>query len=120
MHSREGDFFVASDIGGTFTDTVVLEASGEVRRYKAPSTPANLVDGVLATFDLAAADHGMPRDEFVHSIRVFSHGTTVATNALLQRRGAKTGLLITEGFGDTAAIMRGMKGFGLDESELKN
>ena len=120
MHSRDGDFFVASDIGGTFTDTVVLEASGEVRRYKAPSTPANLVDGVLATFDLAAADHGMPRDEFVHSIRVFSHGTTVATNALLQRRGAKTGLLITEGFGDTAAIMRGMKGFGLDESELKN
>lgn len=120
MSVRAGDFFVASDIGGTFTDTVVLEVSGEVRRYKAPTTPANLVDGVLATFDLAAGDHGMPLDDFVRGIRVFSHGTTVATNGLLQRRGAKTGLLITEGFGDTAAIMRGMKGFGLEESELKN
>ncbi len=120
MSVRAGDFFVASDIGGTFTDTVVLEVSGEVRRYKAPTTPANLVDGVLATFDLAAGDHGVPLDHFVRGIRVFSHGTTVATNGLLQRRGAKTGLLITEGFGDTAAIMRGMKGFGLEESELKN
>lgn len=85
MSARAGDFFVASDIGGTFTDTVVLEESGEVRRYKAPTTPANLVDGVLATFDLAAGDHGMPLDDFVRGIRVFSHGTTVATNGLLQR-----------------------------------
>lgn len=119
MDAPAGDFFVASDIGGTFTDTVVLTGSGAVRRYKAPTTPGNLVEGVLATFDLAAADHGMARDAFLRAIRVFSHGTTVATNGLLQRRGAKLGLLITEGFGDTAAIMRGTKGFGLGEDELK-
>jgi N-methylhydantoinase A len=113
-------FFVASDIGGTFTDTVVLEETGEVRRYKSPTTPRNLVDGVLNTFALAAADHGMDRDAFVAAIRLFSHGTTVATNGLLERRGARTGLLITEGFGDTPTIMRGMKGFGLEEATLKD
>lgn len=111
---------VASDIGGTFTDTVVLDASGGVRRYKAPTTPENLVDGVLATFDLAAADLGQTRDAFVAAIRLFSHGTTVATNGLLQRRGARTGVLLTEGFGDSPTIMRGMKGFGLDEATYKN
>lgn len=117
---RGREFFVASDIGGTFTDTVVLEPGGAVGRYKAATTPDNLVDGILATFDLAAAERGLSRDEFVGSIRLFSHGTTVATNGLLQRRGAKTGLLITEGFGDTPTIMRGMKGFGLEEAELKD
>lgn len=111
--------FVASDIGGTFTDTVVLDASG-VRRYKAPTTPGNLVDGVLATFDLAAADVGISREQFIAGIRLFSHGTTVATNGLLQRRGAKTGVLLTEGFGDSPTIMRGMKGFGLEEAVYKN
>ncbi len=114
------EYFVASDIGGTFTDTVVLDASGGVRRYKAATTPENHVEGVLATFDLAAAEAGVTRNEFVTGIRLFSHGTTVATNALLQRRGAKTGVLLTEGFGDTPTIMRGMKGFGLDEASYKN
>jgi N-methylhydantoinase A len=118
--SMQGDFYVASDIGGTFTDTVVLQRSGAVRRYKAPTTPENLVDGVLATFALAAADAGMERDAFVASIRRFSHGTTVATNGLLQRKGAKTGVLLTEGFGNSTTIMRGMKGFGLEEAELKD
>jgi N-methylhydantoinase A len=113
-------FFVASDIGGTFTDTVVLEASGEVRRYKSPTTPENLVDGVLATFQLAADEHGLQREQFVERITLFSHGTTVATNGLLERRGARTAVLITEGFGDTPTIMRGMKGFGLDEETLKD
>jgi N-methylhydantoinase A len=112
--------FVASDIGGTFTDTVVLDASGAVHRYKAPTTPGNLVDGVLACFDLAAADRGISREQFIAGIQVFSHGTTVATNGLLQRRGAKTGVLLTEGFGDSPTIMRGMKGFGLEESVYKN
>jgi N-methylhydantoinase A len=118
--SSSGPRFVASDIGGTFTDTVVLDSSGAVRRYKASTTPANLVDGVLATFDLAAADTDQTRGEFIASIRLFSHGTTVATNGLLQRRGAKTGVLLTEGFGDSPTIMRGMKGFGLDEATYKN
>jgi N-methylhydantoinase A len=110
---------VASDIGGTFTDTVVMSADGTVSRYKADTTPDELVKGVLETFSLAAADRGVELSEFVDGIRLFSHGTTVATNALLQRRGAKLGVLLTEGFGDTLSIMRGYKGFGLEQKALK-
>jgi N-methylhydantoinase A len=110
---------VASDIGGTFTDTVVMASDGTVSRYKAATTPDELVQGVLETFSLAAADQGVALDEFMAGIRLFSHGTTVATNALLQRRGAKLGVLFTEGFGDTLSIMRGYKGFGLEQRALK-
>jgi N-methylhydantoinase A len=115
-----GSDLVASDIGGTFTDTVVLSADGHVSRYKAATTPDELVNGVLETFSLAAADRGIELSDFVSGIRLFSHGTTVATNALIQRRGAKTGVLFTEGFGDTLSIMRGYKGFGLEQEALKN
>jgi N-methylhydantoinase A len=110
---------VSSDIGGTFTDTVVVAADGTVSRYMAATTPDELVRGVLETFSLAAADRGVEVSEFVSGIRLFSHGTTVATNALLQRRGAKLGVLLTEGFGDTLSIMRGYKGFGLEQKALK-
>jgi N-methylhydantoinase A len=110
---------VASDIGGTFTDTVVMGSDGRVSRYKAATTPDELVRGILETFELAAADRGIEVSEFVRGIRLFSHGTTVATNALLQRRGAKLGVLLTEGFGDTLSIMRGYKGFGLEQKALK-
>jgi len=118
--SDTAQYLVASDVGGTFTDTVVLDDAGQISRYKSSTTPGNLVDGVLATFDLAAAEAGLDRDEFIRRIRLFSHGTTVATNGLLERRGAKTGVLITEGFGDTPVTMRGMKGFGLDEATFKD
>jgi N-methylhydantoinase A len=111
---------VASDIGGTFTDTVILATDGTVTRYKAATTPGELVTGVLDTFALAAADRGIELEEFVSGIRLFSHGTTVATNALIQRRGAVTGVLFTQGFGDTLSIMRGYKGFGLEQEVLKN
>src|ERR1700727_4028110 len=92
---------VASDIGGTFTDTVVMSEDGTILRYKAETTPDELVEGVLEPFSLAAADQGVELAEFMAGIRLFSHGTTVATNALLQRRGARLGVLFTEGFGDT-------------------
>jgi N-methylhydantoinase A len=118
--SDTAKYLVASDVGGTFTDTVVLDDAGQISRYKSSTTPGNLVDGVLATFDLAAAEAGLDRAEFIGRIRLFSHGTTVATNGLLERRGAKTGVLMTEGFGDTPVTMRGMKGFGLDEATFKD
>jgi N-methylhydantoinase A len=113
-------FVVGSDIGGTFTDTVVIDAAGAVHRHKSPTTPGNLVEGVLATFDLAAAELGCDRREFISRIRLFCHGTTVATNGLLERRGARTAVLQTAGFGDTLTIMRGYKGFDLDEATLKD
>jgi N-methylhydantoinase A len=113
-------FYMSSDVGGTFTDTVVSDASGVVRRYKAASTPGNIVSGVLATCALASEDQGVELSEFLSNVKLFSQGTTVATNGLLQRRGATVGVLHTAGFGDTLFVSRMWKAFGLDEASLKD
>ncbi len=85
---------VGIDIGGTFTDFSVLdEQSGEVVNSKVLSTPADLTEGVMQALDEFFGDGRLPED-----VSFLFHATTVATNALLERKGAKTWLLITEGF----------------------
>ena len=86
---------IGIDTGGTFTDFIWLDAAGQLRLHKEPSTPADPSQAVLA--GLAAAD--APTADVVH-------GSTVATNALLQRRGARTALIATAGFADVLAIGR--------------
>ena len=86
---------IGIDTGGTFTDFIWLDGAGRLRLHKEPSTPADPSLAVLA--GLAAADR--PAAGIVH-------GSTVATNALLERRGARTALIATEGFGDVLAIGR--------------
>lgn len=113
-------FLVASDIGGTFTDTVTIDAGGNVRRYKAPTVPDDPAAGVLATLELAAGEEDTSLDELLARISRFAHGTTVATNAMLENKQAVVGLIQTRGFGDTLSIMRGFKSFGLDEDAIKN
>jgi N-methylhydantoinase A len=120
MDANGGAVLVSSDIGGTFTDTVVMDDSGEVARYKAATTPDELVGGILETFELAARDRGTGLEEFLPRVRLFSHGTTLATNTLLTRSGARTGLIQTAGAGDTLFIMRGYKAFGASEAHLKS
>ncbi|MHB1807692.1 MAG: hydantoinase/oxoprolinase family protein [Solirubrobacteraceae bacterium] len=111
---------VASDIGGTFTDTVTISADGEISRYKAPSVPDDPAAGVLATLELAAQREGMSLEELLARVTLFAHGTTVATNAMLEGKRAKVALIQTRGFGDTLPIMRGFKSLGLDEEEIKS
>lgn len=111
---------VASDIGGTFTDTVTIDADGEIGRYKAPTVPDDPAQGVLATLELAASERGQQLDELLRSVTLFAHGTTVATNAMLEGKRAPVGLIQTRGFGDTVPIMRGFKSLGLDEDAVKN
>ena len=87
-------FRVGIDIGGTFTDFSVLdEESGEVFNSKVLSTPADLTQGVMNALDEFFGSGRLPED-----VSFLFHATTVATNALLERKGAKTWLLITEGF----------------------
>ena len=86
---------VGVDIGGTFTDVFSLEAGG-FRIAKVPSTPADLAEGFAA--GIAAGCAG--------AVAGVVHGTTVATNALLERKGAKTGLITTRGFRDVLAMRR--------------
>jgi N-methylhydantoinase A len=111
---------VASDIGGTFTDTVTIDADGTVKSYKAPTVPDDPAAGVLATLQLAADETQAPLGDLLARISLFAHGTTVATNAMLEGKRAVVGLIQTRGFGDTVSIMRGFKSLGLDEDGIKN
>ncbi|HYM56711.1 MAG TPA: hydantoinase/oxoprolinase family protein [Solirubrobacteraceae bacterium] len=86
---------VGVDVGGTFTDLVAL-VDGRVVTAKVPSTPEDQSEGVMRTLEIAA----------VESPEAFAHGMTVATNALLERRGARTALVTTEGFRDVIEIGR--------------
>ena len=98
--------YVGVDTGGTFTDLVVMDDDGAVATTKAPTTPHALEEGVFAALDLVAEQRGLRRRELLGRVATFGHGTTQATNALIERKGARTGLLTTLGFGDTLFIQR--------------
>jgi N-methylhydantoinase A len=94
-----GRLRLAADIGGTFTDIAVFdEKTGELTFGKALSTPAHLVEGISAGVAKAGSDY--------HSAALFLHGSTIAINTMLERTGARTALLITEGFRDIYEIGR--------------
>jgi N-methylhydantoinase A len=101
---------VGVDIGGTFTDCVVLDHKGRITATKAPSTPGNFAEGMLAAMGVAAERLGLSFEEFCREVEVLTHGTTVGTNALIQRKGAKVGLITTRGHEDAIHIMRGSRG----------
>jgi N-methylhydantoinase A len=101
-------FYVGTDIGGTFTDAVVLDEQGEQRVFKSPTTPEDRSLGVLNVLARAAQSYGLEPRAFVGQIAYFAHGTTTATNALIERKGVPTGLITTSGFGDTIFLQRAM------------
>lgn len=112
-------YVVAVDSGGTFTDCVVRDASGAITRAKAPSTPPDFERGVMASVAGAAAALGLSLEELLSRTTIFSHGTTVATNVLITRTGAKTALLTTKGHEDAIIIGRTVqKVAGLSEAEI--
>jgi N-methylhydantoinase A len=100
---------VAIDVGGTFTDCLVLDNKGRLKQFKAPTTPEDPSKGLMDSLEKAARSEGTNLDAFVGKLDSIIHGTTLATNALLTERGAKVGLLTTEGFRDELEIRRGFK-----------
>src|SRR5262252_1926227 len=105
-------FHIGIDIGGTFTDCVLIgaDADGQVTAYrtaKALSTPADPADGVMAGLAELAASVGLSRPDLLGQAERLGHGTTIGTNAVLERTGARVGLVTTAGHGDALAIMRG-------------
>ncbi|MEE2968849.1 MAG: hydantoinase/oxoprolinase family protein [Pseudomonadota bacterium] len=95
----EPRYIIGVDVGGTFTDILCLDAeTQELLSAKVPSMPGSQWRGVLSALEELGIDG---RD-----IRAFVHGTTIATNSLLERKGAKTALVTTEGFRDTLEIGR--------------
>jgi N-methylhydantoinase A len=113
------NYYIGTDIGGTFTDLVMLSDDGEVTIVKSPTTPSDRTQGVLNALDSAAQRIGVPRKQLVDNLKYFAHGTTAATNAFIERKGVKTGLLITRGFADTLRIQRCMASWaGLADHEI--
>lgn len=106
------------DIGGTFTDCVLMDESGQLTIAKAPSTPTNFAEGVIEAISRAAIKIGMDLPTLLDSITVLAHGTTVGTNTIIQRRGAKVGLITTKGHNDVIHIMRGSRGLAGQDIKL--
>lgn len=103
-------YLVGVDIGGTFTDCVVLDERGKITATKSPSTPGNFAQGMINALGVAADSLKLSFEDFCADIKVLTHGTTVGTNALIQRKGAKVGLITTKGHEDAIHIMRGSRG----------
>ncbi|HEV2283041.1 MAG TPA: hydantoinase/oxoprolinase family protein [bacterium] len=100
---------IGIDVGGTFTDAVCVDASGAVTLAKAASTPADPSIGVLDAIHALAERLGVDARALLAAASQIVHGTTVATNALLERRGARVGLLTTEGHRDVLEMREGLK-----------
>ncbi len=98
------------DVGGTFTDLLLFnEATGAFWRHKTPSTPLDSSEGIMIGVDAICADAGID----AKGIETILHGTTVATNAVLEGKGARVGLIATEGFRHVMQIARSFVPGGL-------
>ena len=109
--SEEIEYVIGVDIGGTFTDAVGIDSRGRVYYAgvysgKAFTTPRELVDGVIQCLRDLSAEMKKPLDEVLSRTRALTHGTTVGTNTIIMRTGARVGLIITKGFEDTPKIQR--------------
>ncbi|MCW3062833.1 MAG: hydantoinase/oxoprolinase family protein [Solirubrobacterales bacterium] len=98
---------IGIDIGGTFTDCAVIGGDGHITSAKAPTTKDDPSRGFFEALELVAAERGTRLEELLAGAEHIFHGTTVGTNALLERTGARTGVLTTRGIGDSLGIMRG-------------
>jgi len=100
---------ISIDVGGTFTDCLVLSDDGSLEAFKSPTVPSRPSEGVLRCLELAAEFYEMDVEQFVADVEVIIHGTTLALNTLVTGRGANVGMLTTEGFRDVIEIRRGLR-----------
>ena len=100
---------IGVDVGGTFTDLVAVDDGGRITTAKFASTPEDQSIGVLAGLELLAGSLGIERAALLAVTDRIVHGTTVATNALLERKGARVGLLTSEGHRDVLEMREGLK-----------
>ena len=106
---NESHLRIGVDVGGTFTDLVLIDGTGATSVFKAPSVPADPARGVIAALELAAARFEASVSDILGRCELFVHGSTIATNTLIERKGAKVGLLTTDGFRDSLEIRRGWR-----------
>jgi N-methylhydantoinase A len=100
---------IGIDVGGTFTDLVAIDGDGTVTLGKTPSTPEDQSIGVMDGLTQIATTLDQTLAQLLAGTERIVHGTTVATNALLERKGAKVGLLTTDGHRDVLEMREGLK-----------
>lgn len=100
---------IGVDVGGTFTDFVLVDESGQVTEAKAPSNPTDPSEAILRGLQELADSRRKTLPELLAECSLIIHGTTVALNTLIQLKGAKTGLICTDGFRDTLEIRLGYR-----------
>lgn len=100
---------IGIDVGGTFTDLVAVDAAGKSTLAKVASTPRDPSEGVLEGLGRLAELLGTSRAELLARTQRIVHGTTVATNALLELKGSRVGLLTTAGHRDVLEMREGLK-----------
>ncbi len=100
---------IGVDVGGTFTDAVAVDEAGRTAFAKAATTPDDQSAGVMDALARLAANLGTTTDSLLRNTERVVHGMTVATNALVERKGARVGLLATEGHRDVLEMREGLK-----------
>jgi N-methylhydantoinase A len=104
-----GGVRIGVDVGGTFTDFVIADPDGSLTLWKEPSTPADPTVAVMDGLHALAQQRGLRLSELLAQTRLLVHGTTIATNQVLERRGSTVGLLATHGFRDVLELRDGYK-----------
>jgi N-methylhydantoinase A len=104
-------YLVGIDIGGTFTDCAIVDGAGKLLTTKVLSTPGDFSRGMMDALGAGAQALGVKLDDFCRDIAFLSHGTTVGTNTIIQKKGARVGLITTKGHEDAIHIMRGSRGY---------
>ena len=102
-------YVIGIDVGGTFTDFVIAQEGQPPRYFKTASTPHDPSEGLMTGLTHAASAHDLSLEDFLAAADMIIHGSTVATNTLVERKGAKVGLLTTDGFRDLLEMREGLK-----------
>ncbi len=103
------EFKIGIDVGGTFTDFLLTSENKNPEIYKVLSTPDDPSVGLMNGLSEMAKAHDLDLKDFIKKVTTIVHGTTVTTNAVLTRKGAKTGLLTTKGLRDALEMRRGIR-----------
>ncbi len=100
---------IGVDVGGTFTDVVVADTTGHMLITKSPSVPQDPAQGVILALSKAAEEAHSTLEDLLAGAATLVHGSTVATNIILEGKGARVGLLCTDGFRDALTVRRGIR-----------
>ena len=103
------EYRIGIDVGGTFTDFLLTSEGGSSEIYKVLSTPEDPSIGLINGLEEMAGAKNLSLPDFIKKVKTIVHGTTVTTNAVLTRNGAKTGLLTTKGMRDALEMRRGIR-----------